>query len=1286
MFHALKDLFHALKGLLLLVPLAMLAATMLPVESMAAPMGGQVTAGSGSITHSGEITTIQQSSQHLSLNWKSFNVAPSETVNFQQPNTQAIAVNRILDINGSRIMGHLNANGQIYLINPNGILFGKSAQVNVGGLVASTLNISDAALGKANQTFAGKGAGEIVNNGVIHASNGGYVALLGNRVMNNGVIVAKLGTVGMGAGDQVTLSFNGNRLLQLRVNKSVLDSLAANHGLIQADGGIVAMNAGARDALLASVVNSDGIVQARTVQNHNGKIVLMGGMVAGTTNVAGTLDASAPNGGDGGFIETSAAQVKVADTAKITTRATSGQSGTWLIDPKDFTIAASGGDMTGSTLSANLGGGNVAIASTSGSTGTAGDININDTVTWSANTLTLSAQNNININSAMNGSVAAKLALRYGQGAVAAGNTSTYNVNAAVNLSAGNHFSTQLGSNGTLISYTVITELGAAGSTTGTDLQGMNGSLATNYALGANIDATATSGWNTNAGFTPVGSSWYFTGIFDGLGHTIRNLTINSSSTSQVGLFGRAGSGAILRNIGLVDDSVTGKFDVGGLVGFAVSNSTISDSYATGNVTGAGNVGGLIGYAYANSTISNSYATGNVAAGTGGYAGGLVGFIRGSTIISDSYATGNVTGTVYLGGLVGYTYEHSTISNSYATGNVTGTGGKVGGLVGSVDSSGAISNSYATGRVTGTNNLGGLVGLNNGPGITSSYWNIETSNQTTSSNGGVGLTTAQMQQESKFTGFDFTNNWIIYNGHTYPLLRSLMTPLTLTADNVSTTYDGLAYAGGLSNPSYSVTGANTSGHLSGLNAPYAGDINAGSYAPGMWSDQQGFIISYTNGRLTVNPATLSASGSQVYNGTTSFSGTNLMVTGVNGESFTASGNGTLGAKNVQTNQALASVAGLTLSSKSGALTTNYNTLSTVDTSVSVTKANLNVTGLTASSKVYNATTAETLGGTAAITGKLLGDAVTLGGAASGSFVNKDVGTAKAVTVTGNTISGADVGNYNLVQQTGLTAAITKAKMNVTGLTASSKVYNATTAEALGGTAAITGKLLGDTVTLGGTAAGTFANKNVGTAKAVTVTGNTISGADVGNYNLVQQTGLTANVTPATLTYSAMPVRIIQAQPLPLFSGTVGGFVGGDVLATATSGSLAWASPARSSNTPGSFVINGSGLTAKNYVFSQAAGNATALTIQPGRAGPSVESVITQAQSFLNHPEYIARGTMKTEYTSGQSGKSSGRGAGNNPNMNMLLQYMLLQSGGNRSNTVLLTVEGNGIHLPKLPGE
>jgi filamentous hemagglutinin family protein len=106
---------------------------------LAGPTGGQVTAGSGQITQSGTTTTIQQNSQTLGLNWSSFNVAANETVNFVQPGQNAIAVNQILSSSGSEILGHLDANGQVWLINPNGILFGSGAQVNVGGLVASTL-------------------------------------------------------------------------------------------------------------------------------------------------------------------------------------------------------------------------------------------------------------------------------------------------------------------------------------------------------------------------------------------------------------------------------------------------------------------------------------------------------------------------------------------------------------------------------------------------------------------------------------------------------------------------------------------------------------------------------------------------------------------------------------------------------------------------------------------------------------------------------------------------------------------------------------------------------------------------------------------------------------------------------------------------------------------------------------------------------------------------------------------------------------------------------------------
>src|ERR1019366_2867099 len=117
--------------------------------------------------------------------------------------------------NGSQILGHLDANGQVYLINPNGIIFGASAQVNVGGLVASTLDFSNSSLGSSTRSFGGDGAGSIVNQGTINATNGGYVALIGNRVTNQGVITAQLGTVALGAGSALTLTFNGNSLVHL---------------------------------------------------------------------------------------------------------------------------------------------------------------------------------------------------------------------------------------------------------------------------------------------------------------------------------------------------------------------------------------------------------------------------------------------------------------------------------------------------------------------------------------------------------------------------------------------------------------------------------------------------------------------------------------------------------------------------------------------------------------------------------------------------------------------------------------------------------------------------------------------------------------------------------------------------------------------------------------------------------------------------------------------------------------------------------------------------------------
>jgi filamentous hemagglutinin family protein len=860
------------------------------------PLGGKVVSGTGTITQSGNTTDIRQSSADVSIDWQSFNIGSQATVDFLQPSASAVAVNRILGNNGSHILGHLDANGQVYLINPNGVIFGKGAEVNVGGLVASTLDVSDSGLSGSTRSFGGSGTGSIINQGTINATNGGYVALIGNRVSNQGVITARLGTVALGSGSAVTLDFSGNRLVHLQVDRSTLNDLAENKQLIQADGGLVIMTAGAQRALLASVVNNSGIIEARTVENHNGTIELLGGMTAGTVNVSGTLDASAPNGGNGGFIETNAAHVEVADGTQVTTAAARGLTGSWLVDPQDFTIAPSGGDITGATLSTELGTTSVTLLSSSGAKAGSGNINVDDTVTWSANTLTLTAANNINVNAVMTARNAASLALNpstaNGADAAVPGGTVVMGLNGSGFTGMVNFNSTgTLSVSGT--PYTVINSLGATGSTTGTDLQGINGNLSGYYALGSNIDATATSSWNAGAGFTPIGiSSINFTGTFNGLGHTIRNLTINLPSTNYVGLFGYTGVGSVIQNVGLSGGSVSGSGYVGGLVGFnnggTVSNSyatgsvgggsgfapvgglvglnhygTVSNSYATGSVTGTREVGGLVGFMDGPSTVSNSYATGSVS-GTGDV-GGLVGFVDANTIsnsyatgsvsgstnvgglvgnnhgtpISNSYAMGSVHGSNYVGGLVGWN-NGGTISNSYATGSVSGSS-YVGGLVG-LNHYGTGSNSYATGSVSGTSNVGGLVGYNYGGTVSNSFWDTQTSGQASSA-GGTGLTTAQMQSASSFTGWSIATTggsgdiWRIYQGHTFPLLISFLTPLTLTdAPDTMVTYNGGAQSG----PTTSI---------SGVLGVAATGTNAGFYN-GYYSTQQGYDI--TGGNLTIN--------------------------------------------------------------------------------------------------------------------------------------------------------------------------------------------------------------------------------------------------------------------------------------------------------------------------------------------------------------------------------------------------------------------------------------------------
>jgi filamentous hemagglutinin family protein len=412
-------------------------------NALAQPTGAAVAAGAATISTSATSTTINQSTQNAIINWQSFNIASGQSVQFVQPNSSSVALNRVLGSDPSSILGSLRANGKVFLVNPNGILFGQNASVNVGGLLASTLDISNSDFLAGNYKFSGNGTGAVLNQGSLDA-DGGYVALLGANVSNQGTISAQLGSVVLAAGSVMTMDVAGDGLLNIAVNEGAVNALVQNGGLIRADGGQVLLTAKSAGSLLQSAVNNTGVIQAQTlVTGENGSIMLMGDMQNGTVNVGGTLDASAPNGGDGGFIETSAAHVKIAAGTIINAGSAQGKAGTWLIDPFDFTIATLGGDLTPGDLATALLAADVTISSNDGlvsGLGGNGDINVNNDVTWiSARTLTLNAVNDVNFNAAVTATTGGSLVATAGNDInVAIGVTGITTTGGNVTWTAGN--------------------------------------------------------------------------------------------------------------------------------------------------------------------------------------------------------------------------------------------------------------------------------------------------------------------------------------------------------------------------------------------------------------------------------------------------------------------------------------------------------------------------------------------------------------------------------------------------------------------------------------------------------------------------------------------------------------------------------------------------------------------------------------------------------------------------------------------------------------------------------
>jgi len=292
----------------------------------ALPQGSVVAQGAVDITASGATTTVAQGSDRAVVDWKSFDVMPGESVNFNQPSANSAILNRIHDVKASDIEGTLTANGQVYLVNPNGMVFGKGSHVDVAGLIATTANISDADFmgGSLHFDTPGNAEASITNQGTITAREAGLVALVAPNVSNEGTIVAHAGRVSLSGADTMTLDLYGDDLLHIAVTKNSHHLAVHNTGTIKAQN--IVLSAADASHLLSSVVNTDGVVEATTAQTDALGGIVLGGEVhvaAPFVSLGGEVTA---NGHDGGTVDVRAHSVSLADT--IAAKGKGGKGGT----------------------------------------------------------------------------------------------------------------------------------------------------------------------------------------------------------------------------------------------------------------------------------------------------------------------------------------------------------------------------------------------------------------------------------------------------------------------------------------------------------------------------------------------------------------------------------------------------------------------------------------------------------------------------------------------------------------------------------------------------------------------------------------------------------------------------------------------------------------------------------------------------------------------------------------------------------------------------------------------
>lgn len=855
-----------------LTPVALLTgliAGLLPAMALAAdlPTGGQIVGGQGSISTSGNQMTIHQQTQNMAANWHSFDIGKNNTVQFVQPNSSSVALNRVTGASGSQIMGTLKANGQVFILNPNGVLFGKNARVDVGGLVASTKNISTTDFMKGQYTLSGSGnpGAQVVNQGSLTTSKGGYIVLAGERVSNSGTVTTPSGKTILAAGKTVTLQLDNGGLTSVSVNGSVVNALVENQGLISATNGQVYLTAKGQDMLLNTVVNNSGTVEAKGLANRGGEIVL--------------------NGGDSGVVSQSGHLLADSQT---------GQGGKITLEGQNIHLA--GGSLT--TATGKTGGGEVYVGG--GWQGQDSHIkNASKVVMDKAATVDVSATENGNGGTAVlwsddytnfRGTVLAKGGAKSGDGGrVETSSHRNLQASGAVDASA------RAGHGGEwLLDPTDVTIVGA-GADTGIDSATADGTdIFTPTASGGQIlNSSIVNQLNAGTSVTVKTSGT------DTDGET-GNITVNAN------IIKTAGTDAKLtlladNNISTGDNvsigATTGKLNLDLLAGNTTNNASISlGKFINISLNGgdlladAGNSASGVSLTFMNNgKIKGGNVTLNLSRGLGGYAYNV-------NADNDLTINGSVTGSTGWGAVLGFTAGGKLAMNSPGSislqANDPGNGG--GRVLISGDK--GVTLNAAAGTVT----LNAAKAATNGVNITSGNGAVSITNMVQDGSNGMTLTNANISSK----------DGIVLNGTTFWGQAVVMSGVNLTtggdvditglAKNLTTGGLGVASSSGVQ-----LSGSNISS--TGGNITLTGTAGTDVSHPSISSLQVSNSTLTTNNALTLNGATETTTGVKVTGSTLSAATLNVNgVARVQGTGFSLATSQLLGGLADLTNVSLSS--------------------------------------------------------------------------------------------------------------------------------------------------------------------------------------------------------------------------------------------------------------------------------------------------------------------------------------------------------------------------------------------